>query len=141
MKNALNLEQLQHRIDVSPFNLWFGLRAVEINDEGVVLTLMRRKELIGNPKTGVIHGGLMGCLVDGVCAFSVIARTGQSAATVDFRVDFHRATVAPQLWARGRFLKTGRTLATVEGLVYEEDGTLVASGRAVLLHTKLQTEG
>jgi uncharacterized protein (TIGR00369 family) len=140
MKNALNLEQLQQRITVSPFNRWLGLTAESIDADGVVLTLVRREELIGNPKTGVLHGGLMGCLVDAACAFAVIAQTGQSVATVDFRVDFHRASIAPQLWARGRILKTGRTLATVEGHVYEKDGTLVASGRAVMLHSQLKSE-
>jgi uncharacterized protein (TIGR00369 family) len=134
MSPTLSLEELQARVDQSPVNRWLDLTVDAVTEDSIVIRMLVRPDMIGNPNTGVLHGGLMACLIDAAGSFAVIACTGQSATTVDFRVDFHAAQRKPALFATTELLKLGRRLASVEIRVRDSEGCLIASGRAVYMN-------
>ena len=136
---ALDFEAVQARLSLSPFNRWLDLRLEQLNSEGIVLSCQRREEMVGSIHTGAMHGGLLGCLVDTAASFAVISRTGQTVATVDYRVNFHRPCMAERVQAEARIVHDGRTLATVSVRILEGASRLVASGQAVLQHVSLQS--
>jgi uncharacterized protein (TIGR00369 family) len=131
-------EQLVERLLRSPFNTWLGLELVEWDEDGVTISLRSRPELCGHATLNALHGGVLATLIDVCSSFAVIARTGESVFTVDMRVDYLRPATATDYRVRGEVVRLGRTLATADARVAAADGTLVASGRAVLQHHPLR---
>jgi len=134
MPNLLTIAEIQARIDLSPFNLLLGLRAEAVDEERFLLRCSMRPELCGSPTTQAVHGGVLAALVDISASFAVIARTGQSIATVDLRIDYHRPGIAREFLAEAKLVRLGRTLATADARISDDAGTLVSSGRAVFMH-------
>ena len=135
MREPLDFEALQARISQSPFNQWLGVQLDRLDEDGITLSCHRRAEMVGSVYTGALHGGLLGCLLDTAASFALIARTGQTVATIDFRVNFHRPCINGLVQARSRVIHDGRSLGTVDVQIFEADGTrLVASGQAVMQH-------
>ena len=126
--------ELQARLLRPPFNAWLELRLLSWGDEGVVIGLDARPELLGHTGVGSLHGGVLATLVDVAASFAVIVRTGESLLTVDMRVDYHRPATATGYRAEARVVRLGRTLATADTQVLAVDRSLVASGRAVFQH-------
>lgn len=141
MSSSLTLEQISARIENSDFNRLLGVRAESYDGTELVLHCAMRPELRGSPSTGAIHGGVLATLVDTSTCMAVIARTGESVATVDLRVDYHRAGLSDGFRVRSRIVRLGRTLATVDCRVLDEAGELVASGRAVLMNVSAKSPG
>jgi len=52
-------------------------------------------------------------------------------ATVDLRVDYHRAAMPGNLVAHGKVVKFGSAISVAEAYIYDESGALLASGRGV----------
>jgi len=137
---VLRLDELNQRIGSSPFHGWLGLTAESIDAEGVTLVLVPRRELIGNPRTGALQGGVLGCMIDAAASFSIISRTGASTVTIDMSVDFHRAALLgaadARLRAVGTITRIGRTIATAQAWILDGGGALIAGGRAVFMNTE-----
>lgn len=131
---AINsIDGLQKRVSRCPFNHWLGLEVVALSERGVQLRMPWRNEIVGSPTTGAVHGGILGCLVDACAGFAIIAATGESLATIDMRVDYHRPAAPGPLTAHGEIVKLGRTTGTADCRIFDERQELVASGRAVYL--------
>jgi acyl-coenzyme A thioesterase PaaI-like protein len=54
---ATTVEELQARLEASPFNAWLGLRITNIGPELVHFTVQARPEFIGTKRLGRMHGG------------------------------------------------------------------------------------
>lgn len=79
---------------------------------------------IGDPETGVIHGGVMTTLLDNVCATAILAATGvlKPMATLDLRIDYMRpATPGKDVIAHGTCYKVGKLIAFTRGTAYHEE--------------------
>jgi uncharacterized protein (TIGR00369 family) len=133
MSNLLSIDEIQERISASPFNRWLDLRISLVAVERIVLRCNMKPELVGSPTTQAVHGGVLAALVDCSASFAVISRTGQSVATIDQRVDYHRPGIARELVAEATVLRLGRRLATIDTHICDEAGTLIASGRTLMM--------
>ena len=128
-----SLEELDARIAASPYNAWLGLRAVAIDPAGVTLAADTRPEMLGNPDTGLVHGGVVSALIDATCSYAWLANEGGFVSTVDLRTDFHRPLPGGRVTIRADIVRAGRSIITVDGRITDADGRLVASGRAVMM--------
>ncbi len=127
------IEALAARIAVSPFNSWLGLRPVEIDDDGVTIELETRPEMLGNPDTQLVHGGVIGAVIDAVCSYAWLARNGGLVSTIDLRTDYHRPMPSGLIRVRGDIVRAGRRIVTADARVTDKEGRLLASGRAVMM--------
>jgi uncharacterized protein (TIGR00369 family) len=139
MSILLSIDEIQELISASPFNRWLDLRISFISLEHIILRCNIKPELLGSPSTQAVHGGVLAALVDSSASFAVIRRTGQSVATIDQRVDYHRPGIARELVAEATVLRLGRRLATSDTHICDEAGTLIASGRTLMMQVPLRS--
>ncbi len=81
--------------------------------------------LVGNPQTGVIHGGVITTILDNVSGMAVFAAMDRltNTATLDLRIDYMRpATPEQPIYAHAHCIKRTRTIAFVHGTAYNLDG-------------------
>ncbi len=111
-------------IEALPFAHELGMTVEQIGDGVAVLTLPYDERLIGDPKTGVIHGGAVSALMDTCCGASVISHPESPAvtATIDLRIDYMRAaTPGQRIRARAECYHVTRSVAFVRAVATDED--------------------
>jgi uncharacterized protein (TIGR00369 family) len=125
----------------SPHMRALGLRFVSA-DAGVVVGMIPyRADLVGDPRTGVLHGGVVTTLLDSTGGAAVISALPLPIpiATLDLRIDYLRpSTPHAPLYARVECYKLTRHVAFARGVAYNHDqGDPVASMAATFM---LQTQ-
>lgn len=105
-----------------------GMQPVELEHGHVVFELVTRPEF-ANP-LGTTHGGICATLLDSVlgCAVHTTLPAGVGYTTLELKVNYIKAvpTDNRRLTATGTTIHVGRTTATAEGKVVDDDGRLVA---------------
>ncbi|MCX5043871.1 PaaI family thioesterase [Aldersonia sp. NBC_00410] len=107
-----------------------GIELDEIEHGKVVFGLTTRPEF-ANP-LGTTHGGICATLLDSVmgCSVHTTLEAGVGYTTLELKVNYIRAvpTNGRRLTATGTTIHVGRTTATAEGRVVDDQGRLVAHG-------------
>jgi len=85
-----------------------------------------------------VHGGVLATLVDAAVGgalgtYGSAAAGGVDQATLDLNVSFVGAARGDAVFAEGKILRRGRTIAFGETRVTDSAGTLVAVGRATYM--------
>jgi uncharacterized protein (TIGR00369 family) len=83
---------------------------------------------------GFVHGGIIGMIADSAAGYAAYSLMPASASLVT--VEYKMNILAPargSLVARGKVIKSGRTLTVARAEVYAEDGTHVASMQQTLM--------
>lgn len=105
-----------------------GMEVDELEHGRVVFGLRTRPEF-ANP-LGTTHGGICATLLDSVmgCAVHSTLEAGVGYTTLELKINYIRAvpTDGQRLTATGTTIHVGRTTATAEGRVVDEQGRLVA---------------
>ena len=75
-----------------PFSKYLGLKLERRGNGKAVMTIPYHKNLIGDPKTGILHGGVITTLLDSCCGAAVMTAGNPktSTATIDLRLDYMR---------------------------------------------------
>ena len=128
-------ENLADVMQIAPFHRWLGLKIVQQSSDQLELEMPWRDELVSNPVIGAVHGGILASLIDLTGLYAIIAAGGIARATVDLRVDYHRAATNGPLRAIGQVVKLGKTISTADTRIIDDDDRLVASGRGTYLST------
>jgi uncharacterized protein (TIGR00369 family) len=124
-----SIEQLQKLISRGPFNQWLNFTFLKADESGIEVKATWREEWVVNPERKYTHGGILAAIVDVVADYAIAAQLGRPVPTIDIRVDYHKAAMPGDLTAKGRVVRSGSQYSTAEAYVYDQDGTLVASGR------------
>jgi uncharacterized protein (TIGR00369 family) len=117
-----------------------GMETIEAKDGVALLRLPWRADLVGNPETEVLHGGVVTTLIDTVSGLAAITGLAQPepVATLDLRID-HLKPAAPRqdLFARAECYRLTRRIAFVRATAYQADAQdLVASSVSTFMLTK-----
>lgn len=99
-----------------------GLEGVSLSPEKVVLKVGWREDLVGNPLSGVVHGGVITTLLDTVCGIVTFANVpqGRAVATLDLRIDYLKpAEPGADILGAGEVYRLTRSVAFVRGLAYQ----------------------
>ncbi|ABF64286.1 PaaI family thioesterase [Ruegeria sp. TM1040] len=85
-------------IEAIPHSKALGMELTEIGDGRAVIVMPYDKKLVGDPETGVIHGGAVSALMDTCCGAAVMSHPSQpsSTATIDLRIDYMRGATPGQ---------------------------------------------
>lgn len=101
-----------------------GLVAHVISQGRAVFSLPYDPRLIGDPETGVLHGGAMSGLLDSACGAAVLAHplNAGATATLDLRIDYMRAATPGQtIRAEAECYNVTRSVAFVRAVAMDDD--------------------
>lgn len=107
-----------------PFAADLGVRVLQIGGGEATLSIPYDARLIGDPDTGVIHGGAVTALLDTCAGAAVMASpTGASGvATLDLRIDYMRAaTPGATIIAHASCYRETRLISFVRAVAYHDD--------------------
>ncbi len=119
-----DLARVIETFDKIPHCQFLGLRlsALEAGKGTAILPYDRR--FVGNPRTGVVHGGVITTLLDtlsGVVVMTAVPE-GTSLATLDLRIDYlHPATPGEPIRGTVECYKVTPNIAFVSGVAYHTD--------------------
>jgi uncharacterized protein (TIGR00369 family) len=109
---------------VSPHMREIGLRFTDVGEGTVVGELPYRLDLVGDPISGVLHGGVVTTLLDSTAGAAVLSRLGtpMPIATLDLRIDYLRpSTPRKPLRAKVECFKMTHHVAFTRGIAYNDD--------------------
>jgi uncharacterized protein (TIGR00369 family) len=126
---------------MSPHMLELGFEIVSIGNGVCVAKLPYREELIGDPRTGVLHGGVVTSLLDSAGGAAVLSalQSPTPLATLDLRIDYLRPSPPGQpLLARVECYKVTKHVAFTRGIAYDlsESDPIASMSATYMLHTQ-----
>ncbi|MBF9031051.1 hotdog fold thioesterase [Rhodobacterales bacterium HKCCE3408] len=111
-------------IEAIPFSRALGMELKEVGEGVAVISMPWNEALVGDPETGVIHGGAVSALMDtcGGAAVLSAAPDGGATATLDLRIDYMRAArPGAVITARAECHHMTRTVAFVRASAWDDD--------------------
>jgi uncharacterized protein (TIGR00369 family) len=122
--------------EVIPFNRVLGIRLDSAADGKAEARFDFKAELVGNPVTRVLHGGVIAAVLDVIGASAVMSTFEEAAplygmGTVDMRVDFLRPGAGRYFIATGQVMRPGRILSSTRMELTNDEGALIAIGTAI----------
>ncbi|MGQ0533761.1 MAG: PaaI family thioesterase [Caulobacteraceae bacterium] len=117
------LERVRAMIQFTPQAKALGIEVTRIERARVWGRVPYRAELIGDPETGVIAGGVITTFLDTLCGTAAVAAMEQATtvATIDLRIDYMRpAAPGRDVLAEAHCYKIGRSVAFVRAVAYED---------------------
>lgn len=107
-----------------PFADALGTQTLKVTKDYVLVKLPYAEHLVGNPETGVVHGGVMTAMLDNTCGIAVRTAVPLEIpiATLDLRIDYMRAAAPGEtIFARASCYKVTRQIAFVRGVSFTDD--------------------
>lgn len=101
-----------------------GLHLESVTEDGLIVRLPYSDSIVGNPETGVIHGGAITSLMDqscGLAAAQVLAPEFDITPTIDLRIDYMRpATPNQDVFAYVTAYRKTRHVIFTRGVAYQD---------------------
>lgn len=111
-------------MEAIPHSRTLGMTLTRL-DKGVAeVTMPYDEKLVGDPETGVIHGGAVSALMDTCSGAAVMSHPNSpmGTATIDLRIDYMRAATPGQaILARAECYHVTRSVAFVRATAYDDD--------------------
>jgi uncharacterized protein (TIGR00369 family) len=139
------LQAFAQLLRLPPHNTFLGIELSKV--EGTLLTteLAYREDLVGNPESGALHGGVLTAMLDATCGIAVMVKLERLTriATLDLRIDYMKPTTQKTtLYSRCSCYKLTQQVAFVEGKAFQldaqgqEDIVAKASGTFMIIKAR-----
>lgn len=111
-------------IEAIPFSQALSMRLDEIGAGKAVISMPYNAELVGDPRSGVVHGGAVLALMD-TCGGAAVMSHPEApvgTATIDLRIDYMRAAKPGQtLRTEAHCYHVTRAVAFVRATTWDDD--------------------
>ncbi|MEM6408779.1 MAG: PaaI family thioesterase [Pseudomonadota bacterium] len=111
-------------IEAIPFSKALSMTLDEIGEGRAVISMPYVEALIGDPRSGVIHGGAVSALMDTCGGAAVMSHPEApiATATIDLRIDYMRAATPGQtIRAEASCYHVTRAVAFVRATAWDSD--------------------
>lgn len=111
-------------IEAVPHCKALGMELTEIGDGKAEIVMPYDLRFVGDPDTGVIHGGAVSALMDTCCGAAAMSHPASPAttATIDLRIDYMRAATPGQtIRAQAECYHITRSVAFVRAVALDDD--------------------
>lgn len=111
-------------IEAIPHSRALNMRLKDMAEGVAIIEMPYSEDLVGDPETGVIHGGAVSALMDTCCGAAVMSHPANpgATATIDLRIDYMRpATPGQPITARAECYHVTRSVAFVRATAMDED--------------------
>ena len=137
MRDAMTRNFVMH----VPHNHALALEPLEIGKAVARFKLPWAPHLVGNPDTGVLHGGAITAMLDACCGAAVFAALSElkPIATLDLRIDYLKAAEPGRsVFGRARCYKLTRNVAFTRAVAYQDgiDDVVAHAVGTFMLSTK-----
>ena len=117
----------QQLIETIPHGRALQLRVEHVGKGEAHISMPWAEHLVGDPRTGVIHGGVISTLMDTCSGASVMAHPSgpRWTATIDLRIDYMRpATPRQRITARAECFHMTRSVAFVRAVAVDDNSDI-----------------
>lgn len=126
LEAPFSLEQgLMYFLDGVRHSKLLDMEIVDISDQGLVVKLPYSEKIIGNPVTGIIHGGAITSLMDQACGLAVAQALYPKfdiTPTIDLRIDYMRpAEPHKDVLAYVSAYRRTKNVVFTRGVAYQDD--------------------
>ncbi|MEM7472671.1 MAG: PaaI family thioesterase [Pseudomonadota bacterium] len=111
-------------IEAIPFSKELSMSLDEIGEARATISMPYHAALIGDPRSGVIHGGAVSALMDTCGGAAVMSHPEApiATATIDLRIDYMRAATPGQhIRAEAHCYHVTRAVAFVRATAWDDD--------------------
>ncbi|MBA1294688.1 PaaI family thioesterase [Pseudomonas lurida] len=101
-----------------------GITVHEANTQGMTLILPYGPAIVGDPLTGVIHGGALTSLMDTACGMATLCVLAdfEVCPTLDLRIDYmHPAAPHQPVYGFAQCYRVTTDVIFTRGVAYQED--------------------
>lgn len=120
---------------IIPFHQVLGLELQEMKDGYACIRIPYKKELVGDPRSNRIHGGVISTAMDaagGAAGITTLNEDSDQIATVDMHVDYLFPGRPEDIIVEGWIIRNGNSLIfTQMTAMHEGDDKMIAQARAV----------
>ena len=123
----------QKKLRNNPFQQFVGIEVIQLGGGESVLQLELKDHhfnLYGIPHGGV-HATLLDIAMGTAASFPDTSGLEVDSVTLNLSVDYIAPPASKNLVARGKVTKKGKSIAYCTAEIFDEDKTLVASGRSI----------
>ncbi len=128
----------------SPHAVDLGFELISVTPDSAVIRAPYREDLVGDPETGVMHGGVVTALLDHTAGIASFAGFGgdKANATLDLRLDYMRpAEPGRDVIAEAKTVKVSGLFAFISAIAHDGDpNDPVATAHAAFMVSKVSEE-
>ncbi len=114
----------EHFINAIPHCKALNMRLTDIGAGKAEMELPYDANIVGDPETGVLHGGAVSALMDTCCGAAAMCHPSSPSgtATIDLRIDYMRAATPGQnIRTKAECYNITRSVAFVRATAFDDD--------------------
>lgn len=118
-----------------PFHKIIGIKLLEMDNGRASFLIPYKPELVGDPRTNRIHGGVISTAMDaagGAAGMTTLSSEKDQISTIDIRIDYLHPGKPEDIIAEGEIVKDGTTVIFTRMKAHHpKSNELIAEGRAI----------